>query len=305
MNGFDIEADEFLQSMVGYGTPEFPFTYYYNEINRYHEKSVEWHWQSGLELSFVVAGPVECFAGEEKMILEQGDTLFVNQGVIHRFTSHSGGVMVNFVFEPEFISPPGSYIHTQYVLPVLSLALPFVKLEGQSEEGRMVLKNLVRMHNELEIRADGWELRVKSCVLSVWNDLYAMIKEKICGNSNEKTKRDARTYVRVRRMLNYIHAHYGEELDLDEIAAATEISKSEALRCFRSGLGMTPVVYLAQYRLCRAKELLLKGEDTVQQIAVKCGFDNGSYFCKVFKKHLGLSPLEFCKIYTDDDMKSK
>lgn len=304
MNEFDIEADELLRTMAGYGTPEFPFTYYYNEINRYHEKSVEWHWQSGLELSFVIAGPVECFAGEEKMVLKQGDALFVNQGVIHRFASHSGGVMANFVFEPEFISPPGSHIHTRYVLPVLSSALSVVKLGGQSEDGERLLKSLVRTHNELEIQAEGWELRVKSGILAVWDELYARIKEEISGG-NEKTKSDTRTYVRVRRMLNYIHRHYDEALDLDGIAAATGISKSEALRCFRSGLGMTPVVYLAQYRLCRAKDLLLKGEDTVWQIAVKCGFDNSSYFCKVFKKYLGLSPLEFCKIYAGDDRERK
>lgn len=299
MYDFDIEADESLQS-AAYGTPEFPFSYYYDEINRYHERSVNWHWHSGLELSFVITGTAECFVGKEKMTLEQGDALFVNQGVIHRFVSHSGAVTVNYVFGPEFISPPGTRIHTQYVLPVLSSSLSFVKLEGGSRDGQMVLKSLIRMHNELEIQADGWELRVKNCVLSAWDDLYAMIKAEISDGRNEKSKNNIRTYVRIRKMLNYIHGHYDEELDLEKIAAATEISKSEALRCFKAGLQTTPVVYLTQYRLCRAKELLQNGEDTVQQIAVKCGFDNSSYFCKVFKKYMGISPLEFCKIYADD-----
>ncbi|MCI8327048.1 MAG: AraC family transcriptional regulator, partial [Lachnospiraceae bacterium] len=51
MQIYEVETDESLRSILEYGTPEFPFTYYYDEINRYHEKSVEWHWHNELELS--------------------------------------------------------------------------------------------------------------------------------------------------------------------------------------------------------------------------------------------------------------
>ncbi|MCI8484633.1 MAG: AraC family transcriptional regulator [Lachnospiraceae bacterium] len=303
MQVYKVETDESLQSVLEYGTPEFPFMYYYDEINRYHEKSVEWHWHNELELSFVVAGPVECYVGKEKVELQSGDALFVNQGIIHRFASGSGAVMVHYVFGSEFISPFGSRIHTQYVLPVLVSSLLLKKIEGESAEGQSILKNMIRMHSELEIQAEAWELRVKNCMLHVWNDLYGMLKEELLSLSGNKTKNDNRTYARIRKMLNYIHRNYGEEMTLEEIAESADISKSEALRCFKAGLQTTPMAYLTQYRLNCAKDLLQKGQDSVQKIALKCGFDNSSYFCKVFKKHLGISPLEFCEVYADENLK--
>lgn len=304
MQVYEVETDESLQSVLEYGTPEFPFAYYYDEINRYHEKSVEWHWHNQLELSFVIAGPVECYVGKEKIELQSGDALFVNQGIIHRFASRSGGVMVHYVFGSEFISPFGSRTHTQYVLPVLLSSLMFQKIEGESPKGQAVLKNMIRMHSELEIQAKAWELRVQSCMLRVWNDLYDMLKGELSSVYGSKTKNENRTYARIRRMLNYIHRCYGEEVTLEEIAESADISKSEALRCFKAGLQTTPMAYLTQYRLNCAKDLLQKGQDNVMEIAVKCGFDNSSYFCKVFKKHLGISPLEFCEVYADECLKS-
>lgn len=297
MQVFEVEADEYLASKLEYGTPEFPFAYYYDEINRYHEKSVRWRWHNGLGLAFVAAGPVELYTGEEKTELQSGDALFINQGVIHRFSSGSGGVVVTYIFGSELIAPAGSRIHTQYVLPVLLSALPFEKIEGGSMQGQLMLKSLIRMQNELEIQADAWELRVKNCVLGAWDELYRMLKEKLSCGYPGRTKNENRTYARIRKMLNYIHGHYQEDIDLDQIAAAAEISKSEALRCFRAGLYTTPVVYLTQYRLACSKELLQNGGRTVQQVALECGFDNSSYFCKVFKKYLGISPLEFCEVY--------
>ncbi len=300
MQSFEVEADEYLASKLDYGTPEFPFAYYYDEINRYHEKSVQWHWHNGLELSFVIAGPVEFYTGEEKEELQSGDALFINQGVIHRFSSSHGGAVVNYIFDSEFIAPAGSRIHAQYVLPVLLSALPFQKIEGGSTQGQLILKKLIRMQNELEIQADAWELRVKNCVLGAWDELYRVLKERLACGYPDRSKNENRTYARIRKMLNYIHGHYRETVDLDQIAAAADISKSEALRCFKAGLHTTPAVYLTQYRLGCSKELLRNGGYTVQQVALECGFDNSSYFCKVFKKYLGISPLEFCQVYAEE-----
>lgn len=297
MKIYHIETDESLKSKMQYGTPDFPFAYYYDEINRYHENSIEWHWHNGPEFSMVLTGPVECYVGKEKMELVSGDVLYINRGTIHRFVSHEGGVMVNFIFGVDFLAPLGSLIHTRYILPVIASAVRFLKIEGRRQEFERMLKSLIRVHNEVEIQADGWEIRVKSEMLSAWARLYRLLKPQL---ECQAGKKDSRIYARTREMLNYIHSHYSDDLNLEKIAVAANISKSEALRCFKSALEITPMAYLKQYRLSNAKEMLLNGNDTVLQIALKCGFDNSSYFCKVFKKDMGLSPLEFCNKYANE-----
>lgn len=294
-----IETDKNLQSTLQYGTREFPFAYYYDEINRYREHAVEWHWHTGMELSFVISGPVNCFIGNKEILLSSGDVVFINHGVVHRFVSHDGGVMANFIFQSGFISPIGSRIHNDYVLPVLTSSAMYKKIDGQTDEERFILSRLIQAQNEVEIQGIAWELRVSSLIQAAWSRLYRILQsEDFCAAA--ASKKDNRTYARIRIMLNYIHLHFDENISLEQIADSTNISKSEALRCFRSILDSTPISYLNQYRLSRAEEMLLHGEDSVLEIALKCGFDSSSYFCKVFKKNTGMSPMEFCRKYSDE-----
>lgn len=295
---FNMETDENRQSQLKYGTKEFPFAYYYDEINRYHGYAVEWHWHSGMEISFVIAGPVQCFIGNKVVELHSGDVIFINHNVIHRFASKDGGVISNFIFESDFISSIGSLIHDKYVLPVIASSVMYRKFDASSVERPALLNRLIHIQNEAEIQDEEWELHVKMLVQAVWGTMYKTLTDKdICeGNS---TKNEPRIYARIQKMMDYIHNHYDENIGLIDIADSINVSKSEALRCFRSVLDTTPIIYLTEYRLSCAQKMLLKGEDSILEIALKSGFDSGSYFSKVFKKYIGLSPVEFTRKYSD------
>ena len=291
-----LHADDNLQSTMPYGTPDFNFSYYYDVINQYQEHSIEWHWHNALEMSLVIAGPVECYVGEEHLTLQSGDALFINHGIIHRFVSHAGGVMANYIFDSEFLAPFGSRIHSRYILPILSSSVLCRHITPDSANGADLVGHLIHAETELDIQGETWEMRVKARMLEAWCCLYRILQPELKDPAGT-AHRDKRSYARLREMLDYIHKHYAEDIDLDQVAAATNVSKSEALRCFKTSIQITPMAYLAEYRLNRSKELLLDGKYSVLEIALKCGFDNSSYFCKTFKKKLGLTPLEFSKRY--------
>ena len=58
---------------------------------------------------------------------------------------------------------------------------------------------------------------------------------------------------------------------------------------------MAPAKYIQNYRVGKAKELLINSEGSIEEIAVAVGFANSSYFCKVFKTITGLTPSEFAE----------
>ena len=101
------------------------------------------------------------------------------------------------------------------------------------------------------------------------------------------------TRSRMRTMMQFIADNYKEKITLADIAGSASISKSEALRCFNSCVGMTPVKYLTALRLEKAAKLLLSTDDTVTRIAVECGIDNISYFIRIFTAAFGVTPKAY------------
>ena len=121
------------------------------------------------------------------------------------------------------------------------------------------------------------------------------------GENGEKLGISLRSQSRLRKMMRYIEANYSQKLYLEDIAQAANISKSEAIRCFQMGMQISPVEYLNQYRLCQARFELETTEDSILHIAVAAGFDNSSYFTRIFKKTYGITPRELRKKKEDAD----
>lgn len=94
-------------------------------------------------------------------------------------------------------------------------------------------------------------------------------------------------------MLEYIQTHYASPISLTDIAAAANISPNTALRYFRENIGISPVEYLIQYRISIACKILRESSDKIASVSVRVGYDNVSYFCRIFKKLVGKSPSQY------------
>ncbi|MFC6650435.1 helix-turn-helix domain-containing protein [Paenibacillus rhizoplanae] len=97
------------------------------------------------------------------------------------------------------------------------------------------------------------------------------------------------------QIMNWIEAHYQEEVTLDQLAAETHLSKSYVSRIFHQETGGRLVDYLTARRLKQACRLLETTDLTVERIGRTVGFPNSSYFNQLFKRVLGLSPLQYRK----------
>ncbi len=93
-----------------------------------------------------------------------------------------------------------------------------------------------------------------------------------------------------------IDQHYNKLVGIDELAALLNVSLCHLSRTFSENAGITPIQYLTQVRIQSALFELLNSNHTVEAIAQNNGFTNGNYFCKVFKRHMGVSPLEYKRL---------
>ena len=97
---------------------------------------------------------------------------------------------------------------------------------------------------------------------------------------------------------SFISKNYEKDLSVADISSAVGICPSLLFRIFKTNEKCTPIEYLRQIRIEKAKSLLSsKSTDSIGQIGNACGFADTSYFCKVFKDETGISPNQFRELY--------
>ncbi len=97
----------------------------------------------------------------------------------------------------------------------------------------------------------------------------------------------------VAEAVHYIHEHYKVSITAEELAGMYNCSASYLSRLFKNQIGVGPIEYLIHIRIHKAKQLLLKSEALIQEIASSVGYTDVYYFSRLFKKHTGSSPLQF------------
>ena len=96
-----------------------------------------------------------------------------------------------------------------------------------------------------------------------------------------------------RRVCEYIDSHLEENIRLETLANTAKLSLSHFARAFRDTLGVPPHRYVLQQRIDRAREMLIRTEVPLSEIAVRTGFADQSHFARHFHRWVGIAPSAF------------
>jgi DNA-binding LacI/PurR family transcriptional regulator/AraC-like DNA-binding protein len=99
----------------------------------------------------------------------------------------------------------------------------------------------------------------------------------------------------VKKALFYFDSHIESHISRWKLAEAVNLSEDYLTRIFHREMGLSPWDYLNRLRVFFAAGLLLKTDETIQEVAFRSGFQEEAYFCRVFKKIYGLSPGQYRK----------
>ena len=100
-------------------------------------------------------------------------------------------------------------------------------------------------------------------------------------------------------MMSFIHSHYADQIQLDDIADFAHVSKNTCMQIFKNGIRQSPISYLIQYRLKKAAKLLATTEMKVIAISEQCGFHDAPYFCVNLKRFTEILLLSTEKITSE------
>lgn len=288
-----IILDHQLREYIPHNSIEFPITYFHDELASLPDWAGPLHWHPDFELATAECGMLDYQVGGHHIILEAGDSIFVNGNMLHGIKQLSDTVpepMPNIVFSGTLIAPETSTIYQKHILPIAQCdLLPFVVFrhnDPSHSEINALIKDIYRQMTE---KSGCYELAVQRNINCIFEYLACNFDEL---PKTEATRIQTTNQIRLQKMLSYIYENYTEPVTLADIAEAANISRSEAGRCFHAYMGCSPVDALIQYRLQMAHQLMRERTQTLQQISYACGFNSVNYFSRQFKKKYGYAPSQ-------------
>ena len=286
-----ILTDENMMETIQHGSKEYPFHFYYDNLELFDFHCIEWHWHTEFEFVYVETGTVYFGISEKQFALSEGQGVFINSKILHRYFSQGNAIVPNFVLMPYFIAAQDSLIYQKYVLPIMASPMDY-QIFSQDIPWQAQALSLMREMMAAQENASDVELVNSYLIQKIWHILYQNTDVEHMG---KKENYSASSQARLQLMMQYIHQKFAYNISLSDIADQAKVSKSTALNLFQRYLGISPVTYLINYRLQEAAKLLASTEKKVTVISKDTGFDSVDYFCKAFKKYYKLTPTEYRK----------
>lgn len=299
---------------IQHGQLDFPIQYYVDELHKFSNYKVPLHWHFELEFFVARGGAVLVQVGNDQIKLEANDGIFISRNTLHSYKLINEDDLCEcpvIVFSAELIAPHTSILYKKYIMPILSdKNLPYVVLHAKEKWHKEILIKLDYIFALLQrygaesiygsfpildfdidsISDVGFELQVQCLLNQIWL-LFVEHRELLPVITTDK--RELHSQVRLQNMISFIQKNYMNPVTLEDISNSANISKSEAARCFHSYLKCSPVEYLLQERIDAAKRLLHTTSRSIQEVCLECGFNSSSYFIRMFRNKVGVTPGEY------------
>lgn len=242
------------------------------------------HQHRDYELYYLVKGERDYFIEDRFFKVAAGDLVLIPRKVLHR-TDGEGGLRYLVHFSGQFLQK----FFTPATLEQLMGKLPFVFRPEAKEHGRIlaILEEMLQAFSKSQREQTPCDEGLVAGYL--YQLLFTM---RYTGN----------TYVphdyadeRITRIIQYINENYSQINDIGQIAEQFFVSKYHLCRFFKKNLGIPLIAYLNAIKIREACRMIKGSNDSLTQIAMRCGFNSSSYFCKVFKNERGISPTEYRK----------
>ncbi|MEA4888658.1 MAG: AraC family transcriptional regulator [Clostridiaceae bacterium] len=131
--------------------------------------------------------------------------------------------------------------------------------------------------------------------------LIRLIREAVYGKSDREPEDKLETEplikqrkgINFEQLMNFIHFNYSNIIGLDDLATLSKVSKTILIDTFKSVYGTTPICYINQLRLQKAKELLVNTDTSIGEIARLIGFQSIYYFSRTFKAKENCTPMAY------------
>ncbi len=251
------------------------------------------HFHDTYELYYLLEGCRYYFIDRQTYLVQTGDVVLIKPNQIHK-TSVAGDSYHNRILlqikaermDPFLYACGLESMDAVYMEDAMILSIP-------SEEQNLVYKLLLQIQKELEGKQKNYMTGVKLTLAQLLLLLTRHQKKALFRQESQK----ARTWKhqKVHEVADYLLNHPETGESLEELAKRFYISKSYLSRIFREVTSFTVNEYKNVSRIKKSQQLLIHSTYSVTEISGLLGFENLTYYERVFKKYTGITPLRYRK----------
>ncbi len=277
----------------------YPVNTTFVDLNRMYMGQMRWHWHEEIELIIINNGYATICIDDETITLAAGQAIMLNQGILHcvKPIPNEKCTFYSMLFHPSFLFSYGqAYLSSKYLAPVIdSTSLKYLLMDESVTWQAELIEHINNAIAANLTRKFGFELVTRAELTLFWTGLL-----KLCTKDDSpietatiEVSADSR---RVKQAIMYIEKHYASAITLEDIANSIHVSKSECCRCFKRTLKITPIEYVMKYRIFESTRKIRRDTPdsrSISSLAASVGFNNTSYFNKLFKKYLNCTPRQY------------
>ena len=240
----------------------------------------EEHRHSHHELYFLLDGNARHFINNEIQEISAGQAVFVWQDYIHKVS-----------YDPEksaqrlLVSFSTAFIGSEY-LPVLRQMGKRKFFPLPPDSSAVIKQLLLTLYDEKKKTPEHHLLQCQNLLRQIL--ILLSRQTELCPPQNISQNEAI-----IQQAARHISKNYAQPLSLHDLAQMFAMSDCHFSRTFKLYTGVGVAQYIRHTRLRAAEKLLRQGDCSVTDVALACGFNNSNYFICEFKKHRGITPLQY------------
>lgn len=231
------------------------------------------------ELYYIYKGSRQLLLANALHHIEAPSMIVIPPNVMHK-TEGGPFERYNVDVSPEYLNPFQLHVLNERALRVMKLT------QTQNQEFLPLLREMAETDNNL---------KYSRYIVEGLFAYFVVALSRVDLSSQPGLSVEHSVPPLVLKVIDYLYAHYREKLTLDGLAQRFFVSKATIIYNFNRYLHCSPMDFLLNLRMTKAKEELLKTDKSICQIAEECGFRSANYFSLIFKRKEQLSPGNYRK----------
>lgn len=257
--------------------PALPITFHGDNKNRGKTAGFYLHWHEHIELLCVTSGRSSISLGNNQYDISEGDIIIINPNVLHYMASKPSDcayhcLILHKMFLDNIDFPINKLFFSEYI------------------RDKRLWDAFQQISQEYVEKQNNYKMQIQALCMSL---LVLLSREYQHEDTSQlSTERESAKNKMVREAIGYIGSRYRSQLSVDELASRVGFSKYYLCHAFKEITGQTVIDYINSLRCNYARRQLTAGGLSISEAAFSSGFNNLSYFTRVYKRHFGILPSQ-------------